>query len=147
METKKGIAVSPGIAIGEAVVLGQEDLRIHRRYVPRGKVRDEIERLDTAVKEHEVFLNCSATDRQAHLLIRRGWDDMVRDSIAALEAANAGAEIVRQFRERTDAERILKRDARYGDILELCREDWMDRAINLKYLMLNVRVREILAEK
>jgi len=51
METKKGIAVSPGIAIGEAVVLGQEDLSIHRRSVPKAKVREEIERLDKAVKD------------------------------------------------------------------------------------------------
>ena len=103
--------------------------------------------LDTAVKEHEIFLNCSATDRPAHTLIRRGWDDMVREAIAALEAAKADAAIVKQYRERTDAEKMLKRDARFAEILELCSGDWMDRAINLKYLLLNVRVREILDAK
>ena len=103
--------------------------------------------LDTAVKEHEIFLNCSATDRPAHTLIRRGWDDMVREAIAALEAAKADDGVLKQYRERTDAEKMLKRDARFADILELCSGDWMDRAINLKYLLLNVRVREILEAK
>jgi len=103
--------------------------------------------LDTAVKEHEVFLNCSATDRPAHLLIRRGWDDMVREAIAALEAAKADDAIVKQYRERTDAEKMIRREARFGDILELCNGDWMDRAIKLNYLLLNVRVKEILDAK
>src|SRR5260221_307452 len=62
--------------------------------------------LDTAVKEHEIFLNCSATDRPAHTLIRRGWDDMVREAIAALEAAKADEAVLKQYRERTDAEKM-----------------------------------------
>jgi len=103
--------------------------------------------LDTAVKEHEIFLNCSATDRPAHTLIRRGWDDMVREAIAALEAAKADDAVLKQYRERTDAEKMLKRDARFADILEFCSGDWMERAISLKYLMLNVRVKEILEAK
>lgn len=103
--------------------------------------------LETAVKEHEIFLNCSATDRPAHTLIRRGWEDMVREAIAALEAAKADAEILKQYCARTDAERMLKRDARFGEIIDFCSGDWMDRAINLKYMLLNVRVREILDAK
>ena len=49
MEIKKGIPVSPGISIAEAVVLGQEDLRIQRRVIPSSQVDSEIERLDLAV--------------------------------------------------------------------------------------------------
>jgi phosphotransferase system enzyme I (PtsI) len=82
METKKGIAVSPGIAIGEAVVIGQEDLRIHRRYVPRGKVRDEIERLDTAVKEAVAEINEEIARFGDDLKITRQILESHRDMIA-----------------------------------------------------------------
>ena len=76
----------------------------------RASVQDRLTAaLDTAVQEHEIFLNCSATDRQAHMLIRRGWEDMVRDAIAALEAANADAETLKQYRERTDADSLSRR--------------------------------------
>ena len=50
MLTKKGIAVSPGICIGQVVVLGQEELRIERRRIPPAKVDAEIERFDRAVE-------------------------------------------------------------------------------------------------
>jgi phosphotransferase system enzyme I (PtsI) len=49
METKRGIPVSPGICIGEAVVLGQEDLRIQRRSIGRAKLEDELRRLDQGI--------------------------------------------------------------------------------------------------
>lgn len=114
----------------------------------RAGIQDRlIAALDTAVKEHEVFLNCSATDRPAHTLIRRGWDDMVREAIAVLEAAKADDAVIKQYRERTDAEKMIRRDARFGEIVELCSGDWMDRAIRLNYLLLNVRVKEILDAK
>ncbi len=55
METLRGISVSPGVAIGEAVILDAEDYRIPYRSVPSDAVGDELERLsnafDTAVSE------------------------------------------------------------------------------------------------
>ncbi|MCG8448531.1 MAG: phosphoenolpyruvate--protein phosphotransferase, partial [Pirellulales bacterium] len=48
MESLQGIAVSPGIAIGEALVLDHEGFRIPRRFLPREAVEEEIERLDRA---------------------------------------------------------------------------------------------------
>ena len=48
MERLQGIAVSPGIAIGEALVLDNEGFRIPRRFLPRDAVEDELERLDLA---------------------------------------------------------------------------------------------------
>lgn len=49
MLSKKGIPVSPGICIGEAVVLGQEELSIERRSIPASRVEEEIRKLDRAV--------------------------------------------------------------------------------------------------
>jgi phosphotransferase system enzyme I (PtsI) len=48
MERLQGIAVSPGIAIGEALVLDNEGFRIPRRFLPRDAVDDELERLNLA---------------------------------------------------------------------------------------------------
>ena len=47
----QGIAVSPGVTIGEALVLDSEGFRIPRRFVARSAVDTELERLANAVAE------------------------------------------------------------------------------------------------
>ncbi len=49
MERLQGIAVSPGVAIGEVLVMDNEGFRIPRRFLPRDAVEDELERLDRAI--------------------------------------------------------------------------------------------------
>ena len=49
MQRLQGIAVSPGVAIGEALVMDNEGFRIPRRFVARDAVVDELERLDKAI--------------------------------------------------------------------------------------------------
>ncbi len=49
MQKLQGIAVSPGVAIGEALVMDNEGFRIPRRFVARDAVDDELERLDQAI--------------------------------------------------------------------------------------------------
>ncbi len=51
MQRLQGIAVSPGVAIGEALVMDTEGFRIPRRFVARDAVDDELERLDKAIVE------------------------------------------------------------------------------------------------
>ena len=50
MQTFEGIAVSPGVAIGEAFIFDNEGFRIPNRFVSRSAVDDEIERLRESVK-------------------------------------------------------------------------------------------------
>ncbi len=50
MEIKKGIAVSRGVAISQAVVLDAEEYRIPQRHVSSARVPDEIERLDESLE-------------------------------------------------------------------------------------------------
>ncbi|HEY2880897.1 MAG TPA: phosphoenolpyruvate--protein phosphotransferase [Pirellulales bacterium] len=50
MQRLQGIAVSPGVAIGEAVVMDTEGFRIPREFVSRDAVDDELERLDRAIQ-------------------------------------------------------------------------------------------------
>ncbi|MEI6240689.1 MAG: phosphoenolpyruvate--protein phosphotransferase [Planctomycetia bacterium] len=47
----QGIAVSPGVTIGEALVLDSEGFRIPRRFVERSAVDTELQRLKNAVAE------------------------------------------------------------------------------------------------
>ena len=47
----QGIAVSPGVTIGEALVLDAEGFRIPRRFVERSAVDTELARLAAAVAE------------------------------------------------------------------------------------------------
>ncbi|MGO9107860.1 MAG: phosphoenolpyruvate--protein phosphotransferase [Thermoguttaceae bacterium] len=49
MQKLQGIAVSPGIAIGEALVMDNEGFRIPRRFVSRDAVDDELDRLEEAI--------------------------------------------------------------------------------------------------
>jgi phosphotransferase system enzyme I (PtsI) len=50
MEIKRGIPVSPGVAIGPALVLDTEGFRIPLRYIKREQVKDELERLRQALQ-------------------------------------------------------------------------------------------------
>jgi phosphotransferase system enzyme I (PtsI) len=50
MERLQGIAVSPGVAIGEVLVMDNEGFRIPRRFLPRDAVEDELERLNRAIE-------------------------------------------------------------------------------------------------
>ena len=49
MQKLRGIAVSSGVAIGDALVVDNEGFRIPRRFVARDTVEDEIERLTRAI--------------------------------------------------------------------------------------------------
>ncbi|MBN1442524.1 MAG: phosphoenolpyruvate--protein phosphotransferase [Planctomycetes bacterium] len=50
MRVKKGIPVSPGISIANAMIIGEEDLRVRRRFVPPSRVDDEVRRFDRAIR-------------------------------------------------------------------------------------------------
>jgi phosphotransferase system enzyme I (PtsI) len=49
MEIKRGIAVSPGVAIGPALVLDTEGVRIPRRFIEKKLRKSEIDRLNVAL--------------------------------------------------------------------------------------------------
>ena len=49
MQTLQGIAVSPGVAIGEALVVDDEGFRIPRRFIDSGSIEQELERLSNSI--------------------------------------------------------------------------------------------------
>jgi len=66
MQKLQGIAVSPGVAIGEAFVMDNEGFRIPRRFVDRDAVDDELERLNRAIESVavEIKRNRDAVSRE-----------------------------------------------------------------------------------
>ncbi|HVC97305.1 MAG TPA: phosphoenolpyruvate--protein phosphotransferase [Pirellulales bacterium] len=66
MQKLQGIAVSPGVAIGEAFVMDNEGFRIPRRFVDRDAVDDELERLHQAIEAAavEIKRNRDAVSRE-----------------------------------------------------------------------------------
>ena len=66
MQKLQGIAVSSGIAMGEALVIGNEGFRIPRRFVARDAIEHELERLDHAIRAagSEIDLNREAVSRE-----------------------------------------------------------------------------------
>ena len=49
MKVHSGIAVSPGVVFGPAMVLGSENFRIPRKFVSRDAVDAELHRFHTAL--------------------------------------------------------------------------------------------------
>ncbi len=66
MQRLQGIAVSPGVAIGEALVLDNEGFRIPRRFLPRDAVQTELDRLHQAIADTtaEIELNRKRVSEQ-----------------------------------------------------------------------------------
>ena len=50
MINRNGIGVSPGVAIGEALVVGSEDFRIPQRFISRKQIQQELERFHQALQ-------------------------------------------------------------------------------------------------
>ncbi|GBD37028.1 Phosphoenolpyruvate-protein phosphotransferase [bacterium HR36] len=50
MEIKRGVAVSPGVAIGPAWILDREEVNVRQRFIATGTYPQEIERLDRAIE-------------------------------------------------------------------------------------------------
>jgi phosphotransferase system enzyme I (PtsI) len=51
MEIKKGIAVSPGVAIGRCLIIDSEDYRIPRRAIPASQRMTEVQRVRNAFRD------------------------------------------------------------------------------------------------
>jgi phosphotransferase system enzyme I (PtsI) len=91
MQRLQGIAVSPGVVIGEALVMDNEGFRIPRRFVTRDAVDEELERLDRAIAAAagEIACNRDAVSQElgekygaifeAHLQILQ--DSKLRDEL------------------------------------------------------------------
>lgn len=116
MEILRGIAVSPGVAIGEAVILEAEDYRIPYRTVPPSHEAGELSRLAAAVRESIAELEQQAEWLNTHLgrdaanvfdwhvgvlkdqRLRSSIESMIKEKHAA--AAYAASTVMRNYQRR-----------------------------------------------
>ncbi|MGL6193207.1 MAG: phosphoenolpyruvate--protein phosphotransferase, partial [Thermoguttaceae bacterium] len=105
MKKLQGIAVSPGVVIGEAFVMGNEGFRIPRHFVVRDAVAGEIRRLRNAIKtaEAEITQNRDSVTQElgskygdifeAHLQIisdpklQNEFEDLIKEKMYSAEHA------------------------------------------------------------
>jgi phosphotransferase system enzyme I (PtsI) len=116
MEIFRGIAVAPGVAIAEAVVLDAEDYRIPQRTVPASEVDGELARLDSAIRasiaelrQQEDWLNTQLGRDAASVFewhvgvlqderLRQSIERLIREKHAA--AAHAASSVMRNYQRR-----------------------------------------------
>ncbi len=107
--------------------------------------RDAIaEVFEAALREHVVFLNCTATDQTAHRLARQGWEDMVGLALVLMAQHNVDPAFIAQIKERSDYAKVMRLDSPLRDILALCPEGWEKPLYEFRMVLFHVRVGEIL---
>ncbi|HEY4309710.1 MAG TPA: phosphoenolpyruvate--protein phosphotransferase [Pirellulales bacterium] len=98
MQRLQGIAVSPGVAIGEALVMGNEGFRIPRRFVARDAVEEELLRLEAAFAESVVQVE---HNRDAvSIELGREYGSIFEAHLQMLRDARLRAELEQLIRER-----------------------------------------------
>lgn len=97
----QGIAVSPGVAIGEALVVDNEGFRIPRRFLPRDAIEREIQRLTKAIDETTAEINES----------RRRISERLGDDYGSIFSAHA--QMVNDRKLRQELEELI-RDRHYS---------------------------------
>lgn len=97
----QGIAVSPGVAIGEALVLDNEGFRIPRRFLPRDAIDREIARLAEAIDATTAEIN----ESRARIAERLG------DDYGSIFSAHA--QMVNDRKLRAELEELI-RDRHYS---------------------------------
>lgn len=97
----QGIAVSPGVAIGEALVVDNEGFRIPRRFLPRDAIEREVLRLAAAIDETTAEINES----------RRRISERLGDDYGSIFSAHA--QMVNDRKLRQELEELI-RDRHYS---------------------------------
>jgi phosphoenolpyruvate-protein phosphotransferase (PTS system enzyme I) len=98
MQTLQGIAVSPGVAIGEALVMDNEGFRIPRRFVSRDAVEDELERLDKAIAAAAVEIGRKRDSVSREL--GRKYGDIFEAHLHILQDSKLRSELEEMIRQR-----------------------------------------------
>jgi phosphotransferase system enzyme I (PtsI) len=98
MQTFQGIAVSPGVAIGEAFVVDNEGFRIPRRLIDRGSVEAELARLHDAVEA--VAKQLEGYERNVALQLGEQYGAIFSAQLQMLRDARLQEEIAEHIRQR-----------------------------------------------
>ncbi|MFO0964994.1 MAG: phosphoenolpyruvate--protein phosphotransferase [Gemmataceae bacterium] len=115
MEIKRGIPVSPGVAIGPALVLDTEGYRIPQRFVEKKKRRDEVARLKGAL--HLAADEIRANQQAVTQKLGKKYGAIFSAHALLLEDAELIQEIERLIRDQDHAaeyavSRVMRRHAK-----------------------------------
>lgn len=132
MEIKKGIPVSPGVAIATAVTLGAEEFRISHEPVSQEQVPRELDRLNAAFESSLAELS-SLRQTTAH---------QVGQDIAAIFDFHYGVMSQGRLREQMAALLTAHRYTAEYSVREIMR-DYQRRFLNMEDELLRERVRDI----
>ena len=129
MQTLQGIAVSPGVAIGEAFIVDTAGIQIARRFIARGTAGQELERLAGAFRttEEELEHHRAAIGDQ----LGQQYAAIFSAHIQIVQDPQLRREVESLIRERNySAEYAVNRSLRrYANILEgLDSSRWSERA-------------------
>ena len=111
MQLKKGIPVSPGIAIRQAFVLDTEELRIPQRFVEKGEVEVEVERYEQGIRDAQKNLAAEIRRLDSKIEIHTQILEIHKDLIADPILKNEIIEAIRdhQYTAEHAVSRILNR--------------------------------------
>jgi phosphotransferase system enzyme I (PtsI) len=130
MQTLQGIAVSPGVAIGEALVVDNEGFRIPRRFVMRDVVEDEVERLSKAIESvaGEIDQNRAAISEK----LGDDYGAIFAAHLQMLRDRRMNAELFELIRENHNSpeyavSRVMRR---YAKIFQELRDDYLAERAN-----------------
>jgi phosphotransferase system enzyme I (PtsI) len=118
MKKLQGIAVSPGVAIGEALVMDNEGFRIPRRFVARDAVEEELERLHRAIDAAGVEI---ARNQQAvSLELGDQYAAIFEAHLRMLEGSKLRSELEEMIRDRhySPEYAVSRTFRRYAELFE-----------------------------
>ena len=130
MQRLQGIAVSPGVAIGEALVMDNEGFRIPRRFVARDAVEHELERLDNAIVAAggEIERNRDAVSRE----LGEQYGAIFSAHLQMLRDPQLRAELDTLIRERhySPEYAVSRALRRYAKVFQTLRSSYMSERAN-----------------
>jgi phosphotransferase system enzyme I (PtsI) len=111
MKTLRGVAVSPGVAIGPPLVIDPRGLQLGRRAIASGAIAGELSRLDRGLDQARLDAEAAETDTRKRL------GPQYADILAAHARMIADPTLRSDARARIESERITAQHA-VSDVLE-----------------------------
>ncbi len=132
MQKLQGIAVSPGVAIGEALVMDNEGFRIPRRFLTRDAVDSELERLHLALEASALEIEKNRDTVSTEL--GKGYGAIFEAHLQMLRDVQLRAELELLIRDRhyTPEYAVSRALRRYAKVFQsLDNSQWAERASDI----------------
>jgi len=130
MQRLEGIPVSPGVVVGEALVMDNEGFRIPRRFVGRDAVDDEMERLGKAIAAaaEEIARNRDAVSKE----LGEKYGAIFEAHLQMLQDSRLRSELEEMIRQRhySPEYAVSRTLRRYGDVFQKLESSYLAERAN-----------------